>query len=201
MKRPPAHGQARREIRDPRTLRAIAHPFRLTLLDLLEEHGTLTSKAASDLTGESTAACSFHLRQLAKYGFIEPAAASDRRERPWRRSPGGERVPDSQDPALNRAAGEVTKIVLDRLVADAVEWLDAHPTLPTSWRSGGVMNDELLFLSADELRELSRAVVALLARYRERTDDPRLRPEDAGPVRAAALIFPLSQRGRFRSDA
>ena len=71
-----------RQLRDPRVLRAMAHPFRLTLLELVERRGTLTSAEASALTGESTASCSFHLRQLAKYGFIEEGSSLPKRAQP-----------------------------------------------------------------------------------------------------------------------
>jgi hypothetical protein len=65
-------------------LRALAHPLRLQLLRLARETGELTTSVASVRTGESTANCSFHLRLLARHGFLEPAPGRDRRERPWR---------------------------------------------------------------------------------------------------------------------
>jgi len=186
-------GRARRELRDPHALRALAHPFRLRLLDLVEAHGTLTTKQASEATGESTASCSFHLRQLAKYGFLERAEAGDRRERPWRRVSGGERVPDSADASLNRAAAEASKVFVDRLADEAGAWLDGRTALPPSWRAAATFDDELLYLTAPELRSLARAVVDLLAEHRARTGDPSLRPKGARPVRAAALLFPIDE--------
>ncbi|HVW89430.1 MAG TPA: helix-turn-helix domain-containing protein [Gaiellaceae bacterium] len=66
------------------SLRALAHPLRLQLLRLAAETGELTTSAASLRTGESSANCSFHLRLLARHGFLEPAPGRDRRERPWR---------------------------------------------------------------------------------------------------------------------
>jgi hypothetical protein len=68
-----------------RALRALAHPIRLQLLQVAASEGSVTSTTASERTGESTANCSFHLRLLAKYGFLEPAVGTrGRRERPWR---------------------------------------------------------------------------------------------------------------------
>jgi DNA-binding transcriptional ArsR family regulator len=66
------------------SLRALAHPLRLRLLRLAAETGELTTSVASLRTGESSANCSFHLRLLARHGFLESAAGRDRRERPWR---------------------------------------------------------------------------------------------------------------------
>jgi hypothetical protein len=68
-------------------LRGLAHPIRLQLLALLAGEGALTSTRASALTGETVANCSFHLRQLAKYGFVEPTDGDDRRHHPWRLVP------------------------------------------------------------------------------------------------------------------
>src|SRR4051795_2876431 len=61
------------ELTDPRAMRAYAHPIRLRLLGLLRRHGPLTATQAAARLGESSGTTSFHLRQLAKYGFCEPA--------------------------------------------------------------------------------------------------------------------------------
>jgi hypothetical protein len=180
-----------REVADPRTLRAVAHPFRLTLLDLVERHGTLTSAQASDLTGESTASCSFHLRQLAKYGYLEPAPGRNARERPWRRAATGERVPASGDRAVNTAATEAARVFVDRLARDAHEWLDRYADLSGRWRDAALFDDELLYLTPAEVRTLGRAVTDLLAPYRDRTREPSSRPRTSRAVRAAALLFQL----------
>ncbi|MET9225997.1 helix-turn-helix domain-containing protein [Lentzea sp. NPDC003310] len=60
------------------------HPVRLALLDLLAEHGTLTSTQAATRLGLSSGLCSFHLRQLAELGLIEEAPHQGGRARPWR---------------------------------------------------------------------------------------------------------------------
>src|SRR5436305_8556002 len=67
---------------DPRALRAMAHPIRLSLIGVLRREGPLTATQAGELIGESSASCSFHLRQLAKYGLVEEAGGGRGRERP-----------------------------------------------------------------------------------------------------------------------
>ena len=64
-----------RDVNDPKTLRALTHPVRLALLEALALEGPLTATAAGELIGESPTTCSFHFRQLAKYGFVEEAAS------------------------------------------------------------------------------------------------------------------------------
>ncbi|WP_394619216.1 winged helix-turn-helix domain-containing protein [Lentzea sp. JNUCC 0626] len=59
------------------------HPVRVALLDLLAEHGTLTSTQAAALLGQSSGLCSFHLRQLAELGLIEEAPHQGGKARPW----------------------------------------------------------------------------------------------------------------------
>ena len=58
-------------------------PTRLELLDFLHEAGEATATECSRRLGESVASCSFHLRMLGKYGYIEPAERRGR-EKPWR---------------------------------------------------------------------------------------------------------------------
>jgi hypothetical protein len=66
-------------------LRALAHPLRLRLLELAAAEGAITTSLAAARTGESTANCSFHLRLLARHGFlVGTGAGRDRRERPLR---------------------------------------------------------------------------------------------------------------------
>src|SRR4051812_19836191 len=72
-----------RKLRDPRELRALAHPVRLRLIQVLFELGTATATELAEHVGESPSNCSWHLRQLAKYGFVEEAGGTGR-QRPWR---------------------------------------------------------------------------------------------------------------------
>src|SRR5258708_10398512 len=72
-----------KRITDPKALRALAHPIRMSLIGLLRTEGPLTATRAAELLGESSASCSFHLRQLAQYGMAEEAPGGQRTERPW----------------------------------------------------------------------------------------------------------------------
>lgn len=54
-----------REVTEAGTLRALAHPVRVALIEVLSLHGPMTAPEAGDEIGESPTTCSFHLRQLA----------------------------------------------------------------------------------------------------------------------------------------
>jgi predicted ArsR family transcriptional regulator len=75
-----------RPMSDPRILRAIAHPTRGRILDELGASGPMRAADVGEALGIPANQASFHLRQLAKYGVIEPApeAARDNRDRVWK---------------------------------------------------------------------------------------------------------------------
>jgi DNA-binding transcriptional ArsR family regulator len=69
---------------DVTAVRALAHPLRLRLLDLLRFDGPATATMLAGRVEESSGSTSYHLRQLARHGFIEEVAKRDGgRERWW----------------------------------------------------------------------------------------------------------------------
>src|SRR5277367_4437548 len=74
------------ELTDPRMMRALAHQARIAIWMHLGMHGPATATECAQIAGLSPSACSYHLRTLARYGFVEEGRASstDGRERPWR---------------------------------------------------------------------------------------------------------------------
>lgn len=72
----------------PHNLKGLAHPLRLQLLAALRQDGPATATLLAQRFNESTGATSYHLRQLARHGFIEPdiAHAAGGRERWWKAS-------------------------------------------------------------------------------------------------------------------
>src|ERR1700704_5379653 len=69
---------------DPVAIRALAHPLRHDLMSIIGRRGRATTADAARELGISHRLASHHLRQLAKYGFVEQVAGKDHRERPWR---------------------------------------------------------------------------------------------------------------------
>ena len=175
-----------RTIDDAHALRALAHPLRLELLEALTLHGPLTATAAADLVDESPANCSWHLRQLAKYGLIEEVPGATGRQRPWQRTSSGMAWHESSsDPAFAEAARALTAVFVDRefgLVKDAM----SRPQ-PEGWGDSVIATQSMGWMTAEEMAAFDEQVFALLCEYRERVADPDLRPPGSRPVRMLAL--------------
>jgi predicted transcriptional regulator len=188
------------KLTDPKALRALAHPIRLSLLRLLRTEGPITATRAAELLGESSASCSFHLRQLAKYGLAQEAGGGHGRERPWQATASLTDVPEvADDPELAAAAQFFRAIVLERNFEGAMRWLDARADEPEEWQRSAQFNDLLLYLTAPELIELSQGLQALHQRYADRLTNPELRPPGSRLVSYVQLAFPIldDPRGRF----
>jgi DNA-binding transcriptional ArsR family regulator len=188
-----------RPLADPKAMRALAHPVRLALLDQLAVHGTLTAARASELLGESAANCSFHLRTLAKYGFVEPVAGRPGmgRQRPWRRVPGGVSTSEvREDTAESVAAQALTDVIVERRL-DAIRAYRAkvQPELAPAWQELSGHLNVITHLTLDEGRRLRAALLDLLAEYADRAQDPTARPADAVPVQLFAYLMPEPPEG------
>jgi len=182
-----------REIVDARALRALAHPTRLTLLELLARERSLTATQAAGLLGESSASASYHLRQLAKYGFVEQAEKGRGRERPWRPAERGQRWSDvSENPEVAAAATVLSRMVLEREFDAAIRWVEGDYDLPPEWRDAALGSQSIVYLTLDELRAFEHRYQALLEEggLIERSNDPAKRPAGARPVKVMLLAFP-----------
>ncbi len=176
-------------ITDARRMRALSHPLRIRLLDLLGE-GERTATQCADATGESAASCSFHLRTLAKYGYIEPAERRGR-ERPWRLASRTQDFrPDHDDPASVHAAGDLARIWVDHFFDHVRNWIDAADDEPADWIDASTISGAGVWLTLDELRELSATIQGLVDPYVGRMDDPARRPPGARPARLFAVAAP-----------
>jgi len=178
------------EVRDPKMMRALAHPLRVALIEAIgqAETKTLTATEASELLGESPANCAFHLRTLAKYGFLEEAGGGRGRERPWRlRYRGIELAPPWQDPESRLAAEAAASVWLDRWLARARDRLMRVLGYPPAWQDAALASQRGLYLTAQEAKDLSEAMHRLLEPFQERWEKPSLRPP--GSLRYEVLLF------------
>lgn len=171
------------EVRDPHALRALAHPTRLSLLEILTAEGAATATRCAELLGERVASCSFHLRTLARYGFVEPVPHQGR-EKPWRRTSHGQSIPDSDlTPEQKEAASAFLGVFLDREFARLRDWQRRAKHEPKEWEQAALMMGSTLWLTPEELDQLGEQLRHLADLHRDRAEHPEQRPEAARPVR------------------
>ena len=186
-----ARGRTVTRLTDPRALRAYAHPVRMALVGLLRTEGPLTATRAAGLLGESSGTCSFHLRQLAKYGLVEEAGGGTGREKPWRATATSTHWdPTPATPEAAAAAGLLNTVIAERYFEQLMRWLEASPDQPAQWQEAALLGDRILWVTAEELSELGRRVLELVDTYFERQVKPELRPPAARQVTYLHLAFP-----------
>ena len=146
-----------RKLTDPRAMRAVAHPVRIALLEVLGTEGPLTATQAGELIGESPTTCSFHLRQLAKYGFIEEVSGVAGRKRPWRLVNTGMSYSDVSDDTETRLAANALSRVLHDFYLDRLkEGLELRRDISTEWQKTTGASEFLLYVTPEELRAARR---------------------------------------------
>jgi DNA-binding transcriptional ArsR family regulator len=185
---------------DPVRIRALTHPLRLELLDVLAD-GPSTATECAQATGESVASCSFHLRTLAKYGYIEPDERRGR-EKPWKLAYTSRDIRPSEEPESIRAVGEVAQLFVDHSVEGIRRWLAEVTSQPLEWINASTVYGSSFWATADELAELSQVIQNITAPYRGRNDDPAQRPEGSRPISMfAATRVDVDRERRDRNRA
>jgi len=187
-----------REIRDPRALRALTSPVRLRILERLYLDGPLTATELSEPVGESPANCSWHLRELARYGFVEEAGGGKGRERPWRRAYGRMSWHARQGDEQFRLAGQaLNQVWLDRVLSRARRSLAATTSWPEGFEDDLGGSTSMLYVTPEEARELHAELMKTFERtigqehrFAERRD-PARRPPRAVPVEFVLLAYPV----------
>ncbi|MGH3236526.1 MAG: helix-turn-helix domain-containing protein [Streptosporangiaceae bacterium] len=192
-----AKGRTVTRLTDPRALRAYAHPVRMALVGLLRTEGPLTATRAAGLLGESSGTCSFHLRQLARYGLVEEAGGGTGREKPWRATTTSTAwdATGGGTPETAAATGLLNTVIAERYFEQLMRWLEASPEQPAEWQQAALFGDRILYVTAEELEELSRRVRELVDEYFERQVKPDLRPPGSRLVTWLHLAFPNDFRG------
>jgi predicted ArsR family transcriptional regulator len=186
---------------DPRMMRALAHPARMAIWQHLGLEGPATATECAVVAGLSPSACSYHLRTLAKYGFVEEDLrhAADGRERPWRARfiafniPGGSATPAVRDAArlLNASAYAVVEELRD-------SYGDRESEYPAEWQAALGTNYDVLYVTPEELDRLRRQLVDVFGEYRRLARDER--PHGARRVQVTADFIPWFAPGATEPD-
>jgi predicted ArsR family transcriptional regulator len=180
-----------RKLTDAQTLRALAHPVRIALYEELAYGGAMTATELGGRIGETPTTCSFHLRQLAKYGFVEEAGGGKGRARPWRLTSFGWNVPTAYDPETQIAGDAVLRLSRERAFARYQRWQETKAGYPKEWQEAADDSGYLTYVTAAELKQVSQELHAVLGRFWDRLADPAKRPPGALPVETLLLSYPM----------
>ncbi|KPN16376.1 ArsR/SmtB family transcription factor [Arthrobacter sp. Edens01] len=185
------------QVLDVTRLKALAHPIRIALLESLSRYGAQTACSVAERLGESSGSTSYHLRQLAKHGFVrEVEGRGTARERWWERVP--EPIQTSAEMAKSPAARDATRILAKTVTnsnAKALgDFVDHGESLPDEWVETSILLGTSLRLTLEEAQEVSRQaseqLEKLLSPFRGREDADGTRP-----VELHFNFFPLIDPG------
>ncbi|MDT0142830.1 helix-turn-helix domain-containing protein [Microbacterium sp. PRC9] len=190
------HNQDR--VLDSGALRALAHPLRVKIYDILSQYGPQTASSLAERLGESSGSTSYHLRALAKQDLIREA--EDRgtgRERWWERPVGGVSFanPDAMATPAGRAA---TQVVMNEFLRNRNDQLLDFVNRGIGgedqmWQDGTLISTATARLTPEQSKDLALKIMALIDEtvdnYRNQTG------ENVRPVTIRADLFPLPQIG------
>ncbi|WP_019886722.1 winged helix-turn-helix domain-containing protein [Streptomyces purpureus] len=174
---------------DPRSLRGLAHPLRIRLLQALRRHGPATASQLADPLGESSGATSYHLRQLAAHGFVEDAPERGKgRERWWQAAQQGTTFDESAlrdaDPETRGAADVYLHEIATIHSQELSTWIGTRADWSDEWVAASDLSDFTLHVTPEQLRELDQKLHALIRSY------AFAEPGDAERVRVHLHAFP-----------
>lgn len=181
---------------DAGALRALAHPLRVQLYDILSQYGPQTASSLADMTGESSGSTSYHLRELAKHDLIrEVEGRGSARERWWERPAGA--ISFTNPEALKTPAGlAATQVIMTEHLNRRHQQLLAF--MHEAMRSPEQLDDDATLISTAALRltdeqatDLIERLSAIVAEVREATRDQQV--DGARPFTVRMDVFALPE--------
>lgn len=178
------------------SLKALAHPLRVQILDILSQYGPATASGLAARTGESSGATSYHLRQLARHGFVrEVEGRGTGRERWWQRSPG----------SIMLEMSELTKTRAGRIAAGTVQrqWNTNRESLlrdftergldvlPERWIAASEISTANVRMTSAQLKEFGTEWMRFTDRYLEKFRGQDESVPGSRPVQIQFNAFPL----------
>lgn len=182
---------------DPKAMRALAHPARLMILNRLRVEGSATATEVAEIAGITPSAASYHLRMLAKYGFVEDAPPrGDGRERLWKPVDKQLSVGVLPDDQPEVRAAKVSLIAAFRREAnqEAERALGNVDKEPEEWRDATRFGRYRIRVDAEELARLNREIEKLIEPYIIQRRSEGVAPEGARLAEAQVNLFPVMER-------
>jgi len=182
---------------DAGALRALAHPLRIQIYDILSQYGPQTASTLAVMTGESSGSTSYHLRALAKHDLIQEVEGRGAgRERWWERPRGSVTFsnPDAMKTPAGRAASQVVMTeFLNRRHQQLMEYVGTGMEELGKWEEASMISTATTHMTREQLAELTRRVQQVID---EAVDE--YRDQVGEGVRTITLrtdIFPLPEEG------
>lgn len=170
VKNPRRTKQTRRLEMGPAAVKALAHPMRVKMLDILQLRGQVSVTSLARELGETTGATSYHLRQLARHGLVEQCEPPDGagRQRWWRMA-----VDELHLTGFEMMSNEDTREAVTFLLREyqsersrrLANWFATAALWPEQWQQASSDMDGRVELSAKQTRELADELKAVLDRY------------------------------------
>jgi DNA-binding MarR family transcriptional regulator len=178
---------------DPVAIRALAHPLRIKLHELVGRQGPTTAAQAARQLGVSQALASHHLRQLAKYGFVEPADSTNQRDHPWQVTATSHALPRAERDEISAAVDVLDRLVAERGIEHLMAWHRRRDQYDPRWQRHAGVGQSLVYLTVEEFAALHRALDALISPLveRRRLGDHAARPDGAQPVNLTLIGVPV----------
>ena len=191
---------ARRRITDSGSLKALAHPLRLALLELLVTDGPKTATQAAAALADSPSNCSWHLRKLAEHGFVRETTGTGGRSRPWRAVTegltwGGDTETDITDAETSAAGDGLADVLLERELQRYRAARSQRARETPSWRNATGLHHSQQWLTAAEAEAVTEQIVELFAAGSGRLQDPAHRPDGARLVSMVSWLVPAGPLG------
>lgn len=168
-------------------MRALSHPVRLDLLDLLATRGALTASEAAVLLDQTPSNVSWHLRKLGEHGFVRQTQGRGRL-RPWKIV--AQSLSWGDDAADPTSATALQDLALDRELARVRRATASADSEAPVWRDATLVQQGRVWLTAGEAVELGARLRELLTQQAERAADPALRPPGARLMAVMGWIVP-----------
>ncbi|MFG2968620.1 ArsR/SmtB family transcription factor [Streptomyces sp. NPDC048288] len=188
------HEERKHRRLDARSLRGLAHPLRMQLLEALRHNGPATASQLASRLGESSGATSYHLRQLAAHGFVEDAPGHGKgRERWWQAVDQGI-IFDTEEfegagPEVRGLAEVFLHEVASNHARELSTWLGTRDNWAEPWSRSSDMSDMTMRLTPELARELIGRMHDLIDDYRNRVPDKDT--PDSEQVRIHTHLFPI----------
>ncbi|MDX2974560.1 helix-turn-helix domain-containing protein [Kribbella solani] len=153
---------------DARSLRGLAHPLRMRILEAIELDGPATSSTLAARLGENTGTISWHLRLLAEHDYLEEDPDRGTKRERWWRLPHRQTVLDPSefldDPETRRALDVYLRDLVDRYYTRVRTYLDED--WPAEWQQAAGLSDwRNLHLTPAQLTTLNEELAAVIDRY------------------------------------